>query len=101
MQDEKFFLLRDLPYRLSIAPTDLSFLDLRHGPEVLFFAGTIRQSRIPAGDLDIFMPQKFLEDLLREAGGSVGRAAELAGLHRSTLYEKLARYGLVDRDAKA
>jgi two-component system response regulator HydG len=44
--------------------------------------------------------QRFLEDLLREAGGSVGKAAELAGLHRSTLYEKLARFGLVERDAK-
>jgi two-component system response regulator HydG len=40
--------------------------------------------------------KKYLEDLLREAGGSVGKAADLAGLHRSTLYEKLARYGLVD-----
>ncbi len=45
--------------------------------------------------------RKFLEDVLREAGGSVARAAELAGLHRSTLYEKLTRYGLVDKDAKA
>jgi two-component system response regulator HydG len=45
--------------------------------------------------------KKFLEDVLREAGGSVGRAAELAGLHRSTLYEKLARYGLVDKEEKA
>ena len=44
--------------------------------------------------------QRFLEDLLREAGGSVGRAAELAGLHRSTLYEKLARYGLVEKEPK-
>jgi two-component system response regulator AtoC len=43
--------------------------------------------------------KKFLEDLLREAGGSVGKAAELAGIHRSTLYEKLARYGLVEKDA--
>ena len=40
--------------------------------------------------------RRYLEDLLREAGGSVGKAAELAGLHRSTLYEKLSRYGLVE-----
>jgi two-component system, NtrC family, response regulator AtoC len=45
--------------------------------------------------------RKFLEDLLREAGGSVGKAADLAGIHRSTLYEKLARYGLVEKDEKA
>jgi two-component system response regulator HydG len=44
--------------------------------------------------------RKFFEDLLREAGGSVGKAAELAGIHRSTLYEKLARYGLVEKDEK-
>jgi two-component system response regulator HydG len=44
--------------------------------------------------------RKWLEDLLREAGGSVAKAAELAGLHRSTLYEKLTRYGLVDKDAR-
>jgi two-component system, NtrC family, response regulator AtoC len=40
--------------------------------------------------------KRFLEDVLREAGGQVARAAELAGLHRSTFYEKLARYGLAD-----
>jgi two-component system response regulator AtoC len=39
--------------------------------------------------------RRYFEELLREAGGSVGKAAELAGLHRSTLYEKLARIGLV------
>jgi two-component system response regulator HydG len=43
--------------------------------------------------------RRYFEDLLREAGGSVAKAAELAGLHRSTLYEKLARIGLVERDA--
>jgi two-component system response regulator HydG len=45
--------------------------------------------------------RKFFEDLLREAGGSVAKAAELAGVHRSTLYEKLTRYGLVEKDEKA
>jgi two-component system response regulator HydG len=44
--------------------------------------------------------RKFFEDLLREAGGSVAKAAEIAGVHRSTLYEKLTRYGLVEKDEK-
>ena len=44
--------------------------------------------------------RKFFEDVLREAGGSVAKAAELAGIHRSTLYEKLTRYGLVEKDER-
>ncbi|BDG09270.1 sigma-54-dependent transcriptional regulator [Anaeromyxobacter paludicola] len=44
--------------------------------------------------------RRWFEDLLREAGGSVGKAAELAGLHRSTLYEKLAKMGLVSGEKK-
>ncbi len=44
--------------------------------------------------------RRFFEDLLREAGGSVSDAAKAAGLHRSTLYEKLTRYGLVDKESK-
>ncbi len=39
--------------------------------------------------------RRYLEELLALAHGSVGDAATLAGLHRSTLYEKLARFGLV------
>jgi two-component system response regulator HydG len=42
--------------------------------------------------------RRYFEDLLREAGGQVAKAAELAGIHRSTLYEKLARIGLVPHD---
>ncbi len=45
--------------------------------------------------------RRWLEELLREAGGSVGKAAELAGLHRSTLYEKLKSHGLAEKDSKA
>jgi len=46
--------------------------------------------------------KRYFQELLDEAGGSVTKAAELAGLHRSTLYEKLARIGLVQgEDASA
>jgi DNA-binding NtrC family response regulator len=45
--------------------------------------------------------KRYLQDLLQEAGGSVAKAAELAGLHRSTLYEKLARIGLVQGEGEA
>jgi len=45
--------------------------------------------------------RRYFQELLEEAQGSVSRAAELAGIHRSTLYEKLARMGLVSgEDAK-
>jgi two-component system response regulator HydG len=42
--------------------------------------------------------RRYFQELLEEAQGSVSRAAELAGIHRSTLYEKLARMGLVSGD---
>jgi two-component system, NtrC family, response regulator AtoC len=44
--------------------------------------------------------RRYFEDVLREAAGSVAKAAELAGLHRSTLYEKLARMGLVEHNGE-
>jgi two-component system, NtrC family, response regulator AtoC len=44
--------------------------------------------------------KRYFQDLLAEAAGSVARAAELAGLHRSTLYEKLARIGLVQGESE-
>ena len=45
--------------------------------------------------------KRYFQELLDEASGSVAKAAELAGLHRSTLYEKLARIGLVQGDPDA
>ena len=38
--------------------------------------------------------REYFARLLEQAGGSVQRAAALAGLHRTTLYEKLERLGL-------
>ena len=40
--------------------------------------------------------RKYLEELLLANGGSVAKAADAAGLHRSTFYEKLARHHLVE-----
>ena len=76
--------LADLPPELATAPAEAE-----RGGE-----GRYRKAR------DAW-ERRFFEDLLREAGGSVARAAELAGIHRSTLYEKLTRYGLVEKDGKA
>jgi two-component system response regulator HydG len=45
--------------------------------------------------------KRYFQELLEEAGGSVAMAADLAGLHRSTLYEKLARIGLVQGEGEA
>jgi len=45
--------------------------------------------------------KRYFQDVLEEASGSVAKAAELAGLHRSTLYEKLARMGLLQGEADA
>jgi two-component system response regulator HydG len=39
--------------------------------------------------------RRYFQELLDGVNGSVARAAELAGLHRSMLYEKLARMGLL------
>ena len=76
--------LADLPPELSPAAQDTA----SGGAE-----GRYRRAR------DLW-ERKYFEDLLREAGGSVTRAAELAGLHRSTLYEKLTRYGLAEKEEK-
>ncbi len=77
--------LADLPPELSAAPAEAAASSAE---------GRYRRAR------DAW-EKRFFEDLLREAGGSVTRAAELAGLHRSTFYEKLARHGLAEKEPKA
>jgi two-component system response regulator HydG len=44
--------------------------------------------------------RRWFEDLLREQGGNVTEAAKAAGLNRSTVYDKLNRYGLLEKDQK-
>ncbi len=76
--------LADLPPELSPAAQDTA----SGGAE-----GRYRRAR------DLW-ERKYFEDLLREASGSAAKAAELAGIHRSTLYEKLTRYGLAEKEEK-
>ncbi len=76
--------LADLPPELSPAAQDTA----AGGAE-----GRYRRAR------DLW-ERKYFEDLLREASGSAAKAAELAGIHRSTLYEKLTRYGLAEKEEK-
>ena len=45
--------------------------------------------------------RRHIESVLREAGGAVPRAAELLGLSRSALYERIKKHGLAVRKASA
>ncbi len=44
--------------------------------------------------------KSYLEYVLTETGGRVGKAAKLAGIHPRSLYDKMKRYGLNKHDFK-
>ncbi len=44
------------------------------------------------------MEARRISEALREAGGNKKLAARKLGIHRSTLYAKMRRYGLIERD---
>jgi len=70
-----------------IRPDDLSdrvrAAMVKDGETKATLAGTYRDARRA-------FEKAYFEDLLERAEGNVSRAADLAGLHRGTLYEKLA-----------
>jgi len=45
--------------------------------------------------------RRHIEAVLREAGGAVPRAAEVLGLSRSALYERIKKHGLAVGKANA
>lgn len=77
----------------TIGPSDLP-MEVRGGSPTT--APTIgKRYRDARADFD----KQYFVRLLEETAGNVQSAAEIAGLHRSTLYEKLARLGLTpDRE---
>ena len=66
--------------------------------------GIRQRDRVPdagaAGTLQNLERSRIL-DVLRESGGNKKLAASRLGIHRSTLYAKLRRYGLADDEASA
>ncbi|NIM64063.1 MAG: hypothetical protein GTO30_21155 [Acidobacteria bacterium] len=44
------------------------------------------------------MEARRISEALRDAGGNKKLAARKLGIHRSTLYAKMRRYGLLERD---
>jgi two-component system response regulator HydG len=62
---------------------------LRHaGPSDGIAPGTLRE-----------MESHRIREALRDAGGNKKHAARKLGIHRSTLYAKMRRYGLIDDDS--
>lgn len=94
--------LNNLLERL-VTTVDSLVLDVRHLPEA-FLEKLQRNSiystveREKAGSLlDQSIKQAEIEAIqkaLQQAGGNRSQAARLLGIHRTTLYEKMARYGL-------
>ncbi|MCC6747598.1 MAG: sigma-54-dependent Fis family transcriptional regulator [Deltaproteobacteria bacterium] len=77
---------QDLPPELRAATpaagAELASRQAQHAP--------IQSYKVARGEFE----QRYFSRVLDEAGQNVQRAAELAGLHRTTLYEKLAKLGL-------
>ena len=66
-------------------------------PEIRGFAGSEPprdQAPLSYRDAKVQFERAFLIQLLERAGGNVQKAADLAGLHRTTLYEKLEKAGI-------
>ena len=62
-----------------------------------------RHSRLPSlqairTDIAIDTEAKYLEDVLRETNGNVSKAAEIAGVHRTHLYNLLCKYEIDPSD---
>ena len=68
-------------------------------------ADAIQQDRLPEDGIDLRehmarIELNLIRDALERAGGVVAHAAQLLGLRRTTLVEKLRKYG-VERDEAA
>jgi transcriptional regulator of acetoin/glycerol metabolism len=71
----------------AIGPADLRFGDARHAAEP--------DAPPPGGLVSLAENERrYLEQVLRGAGGRVEEAARALGIPRSSMYEKLKRHGL-------
>ncbi|HXV75693.1 MAG TPA: sigma-54 dependent transcriptional regulator [Candidatus Polarisedimenticolaceae bacterium] len=75
-------------------------VELRDLPEGVRAAAAGNGARVGSGTLQDVERARIL-DVLDQTGGNKRLAARRLGIHRSTLYAKLRRYGLLDRIAAA
>ncbi len=77
---------------------DGDVVEVEHLPPELLGASPLTHEPTPG--LEQFQParkafeRRYFSRLLRQTDGNVQQAAELAGVHRTTLYEKLSKLGL-------
>jgi DNA-binding protein Fis len=58
-------------------------------------SGTREEARLPLDDLSIAaMEQRLIALVLERTRGHKGKAAQILGINRSTLYNKLREYGI-------
>ena len=82
-------------------PPAISGVSAASGTDVEVVGANIAAASLPAGGLDLKqylagIEQEMIHNALVESDGVVQRAAELLGMGRTTLVEKIRRYGLRD-----
>lgn len=90
---EKEALHREALWILAVRSLGGDLLNLADGShDPLLLASRVKQSCIPPYDeARLDWEYGYLTKLMEATDGNVNRAAKAAGLHRSTLYEKLAK----------
>jgi DNA-binding NtrC family response regulator len=83
--------LKNTITRLSVQPSELALGGEPAAPDDLPLPEARRQA------IDVF-ERRYLERVLARAGGSISRAAELAGVQRSLLTRLVAKHGMRVRD---
>ncbi len=90
--------VRELFNVLQRAVTFLDGYTIRPNDLGIKLAHAVPEAPLAERDLKLIsgeVERKAIEDALRRARGNKCKAADLLGIHRSTLYEKIRKYGII------